>query len=81
MKKMIEVKAKHIKNGECGDPVGCPIALALRDIGFEFDSVLGDTIRVFDNCKTIYLPKKAQKFIAKFDAQKEVKPFKFQLQY
>ena len=75
----IRVKRKHIRWGRQEESDACAIALALMEsfgagdvtVGAKGASVYG----------IIYsLPKKAQKFIAKFDKNKSsVKPFEFTL--
>lgn len=77
---LIHVRRRHIERGRPESPSGCPIALAIRQ---QFDiapprvdvSVYGIVLGYtsFD-CPTI-----AQRFIARFDAGKPVKPFAFVL--
>lgn len=79
MKVKVEVKAKHIKAGLPENFRFCPIALAVKDKGFQRPYV---TVEVSaydkeDNPVVASLPLKALNFIDKFDEGKKVKPFSF----
>lgn len=75
----IKVLAKDIKVGVSEDPKLCPIACAMKrtygddpnaDIGFLEITIAGK--------RCIYVtPKKAEKFMNRFDDHKAVKPFSF----
>ena len=75
---IIEVKQKHIQKGKRKNNEKCPIALALRNR-------TSDSIEVHDSYVLIdevryELPKKATKFIRRFDKgvkRKKLKPFSF----
>lgn len=63
--KTIEVKKKHILNGQCASPTFCAVALALLDAGF--DHTLVDSNSIFINGYGYDTPKKVSKFIERFD--------------
>lgn len=74
--KKIVVKKKDIKNGQ-PTPSFCPIALAsYRVFGPDaYISVDRSTIDI--NGEEYNLPKKAQRFVERFDDEGKVKPFSF----
>jgi len=76
----VNVRASHIARGEREQCETCPIALAIRAITrrraqvsdlIEVDTQPGMTHRFYT------MPKKAHKFIARFDAGRTVRPFTF----
>jgi hypothetical protein len=75
----ISVTQKHINKGKRAYSDSCPIALAVRELGYPKWTVGSRYIySPFD--VTIELPKSAQKFIKVFDrrgGRKLVKPFAF----
>lgn len=77
----VKVNAKCIINGKVGNYAYCPVALALKSLGFNTVSV-GVTIahaKRGRNKFQIELPKKAGNFIQKFDNSVKVKPFSFRI--
>lgn len=76
MRKLIEVKEKHIKNGLPCKSASCPIALALNDAGYQRVLVDTNVVRI-NSGSYIGLPTRVKRFIQKFDRHKPVKPFKF----
>jgi hypothetical protein len=90
----IKVKAKHIKEGKQCSTKTCPVALALRDAGYQHIEVGSETVEIkmrkgkkVDHF-TGTLPKRAVRFIDKFDRANETdrkkmisqfKPFEFTL--
>ncbi len=85
MKKLIKVTKTGILNGVRGNSKCCPIARACVAAGLQ-DVRVGSRSVGFKHHKEgewlnrwVVLPKKAQKFIEKFDDQKKVHPFTFKL--
>jgi hypothetical protein len=77
----IHVTQEHIDKGlkSCG---GCPIALALRDAGFN-DVVVFQRRFIYDarrGSPSHTLPPEAREFIEKFDKGRTVQPFSFELE-
>lgn len=75
----VSVTQKHIDEGVKSDNKTCPIALALKELGFKNPSVGCDSALIE---KTVYrLPIDAENFIDKLDffGKKSVAPFKFEL--
>lgn len=70
----IYVRRRHIKEGGLRS-VNCPIALAFYELTGETPSVCERVIECL--LKSYALPRSAQRFIARFDAGKPVKPFAF----
>lgn len=80
---IVEVKQKHIRTGKIGAASSCPIALALKDAGCAVSCVGQSEIR-FQTPSGIHIcidsPSRiAQQFIARFDGDKPVKPFVFEI--
>jgi hypothetical protein len=79
----VNVTQKHIDIGVPKDCKYCPIAFALRDLGFKHFDVGVISINIFESAygdvKRINLPKNVGSFIQDFDAGREVKPFEFEL--
>ena len=71
----VQVKQKHITKGIAGDGDSCPIAYALKDMGYKGLHVEGD--QIIGSADYAPLPLKAQRFIRKFDDGEKVKPFNF----
>lgn len=73
----IQVTQKHINEGKRGECFNCPIALALLEAtGQQWD------VSFHMACSWHYnlnLPEIAQEFIGRFDYEKTVKPFEFEL--
>jgi len=81
MRKLIHVKAKHIRAGKPGIFGECAIALAAKDAGFPFPRVYSDEL-TFDHKELIRyttdLPRSARRFVKRFDKRKaNCKPFRF----
>lgn len=70
------VTQEDIENGKAGDECRCPVALCLRR-HFESVEVCDDTLSI-DGQKYLS-PDKVCSFVGKFDAQKAVEPFEFEL--
>jgi hypothetical protein len=75
VRKLIEVKEEHIKNGNRCSLTYCPIALALKASGYEHVVVSGYDAQISGHF--IDLSTRARRFIRKFDSKTAVKPFKF----
>lgn len=77
----VNVTEKHIAQGKPGLPEGCPIALALTDLGMCRVSVGYQTIYANPTAgsrRVSYkFPRKARLFAAYFDGHKPVEPFTF----
>jgi hypothetical protein len=71
----VSVTDKHIKEGKCDNPRYCPIALAIKELGFE--KVYVDKRYFLINKEHYGMPKKACAFIGKFDENNDVRPFSF----
>ena len=74
----IEVKQEHINKGIRYQCYECPVALALRDSGFNYVHVSYFSVRV--NEEYVPLPKVVQSKIIGFDAGEPVSPFAFQIE-
>ena len=79
MRKLIRVEQKHI-NSATGGSDNCPVALALKDAGFEEVSVLHYYIRLGWSV-TLPPSRSVQRFVRKFDhyGKSAVQPFNFYL--
>lgn len=75
---LIRVTKKHIKQGVISDPYSCPVALAIRDKGFEC-VVTEHTIRTNNiwAYKRYNCPRSVSRFVKAFDKGRKVKPFSF----
>lgn len=75
-KTLMKVTAEHISAGVRNAPQFCPIAIALKtQLNPGFVSVGSIRYNVEDN--RYKLPRSAQRFVARFDKGKPVKPFNF----
>lgn len=72
----VKVLRKHIRAGCPQSAVDCPIALALIDDYGEAE-VNEDNVKIRGFC--FKLPRKARIFVERFDAEKDVDPFSFEL--
>jgi hypothetical protein len=72
----VHVKGKHIKQGKPGQGDYCPIALALKDMGYSDVNVQGAGAIEVDGVD-LEVPDNIDKFIGKFDDHESVKPFSF----
>ena len=75
----IQVTRKHIKAGKMGRMTLCPIALALKERGFENVKITTETVEV-DGAELTLSPSEA-KFVDDFDSGKPVKPFVLHLRF
>lgn len=77
----VVVTAADIKRGRRCSAVGCPVALAAcRALGLDQDSWplgVSDAINVYNNGRYA-LPKRAVKWIERFDNSRPVEPFEFE---
>ena len=74
----VKVSKKNIRDGTV-DSATCPIALAIRDtVGENTDIQVNDDTIQFGNLIFV-TPKKAVRFINRFDNSEKVKPFEFTL--
>lgn len=71
----IKVSRVHIKKGKKGSTKSCPIARAIRSLGYKNIAVSSCDIQINDHVYDI--PDKVSDFIEQFDDGKEVKPFEF----
>ncbi len=79
---MIVVSADHVRAGEIGSCLDCPIGHALRDAlpGVEFEvGTIAIHIRDGDNWIAYPLPWYVTRFIQAFDAGVDVAPIEFEL--
>jgi hypothetical protein len=71
----VSVTAKHIEKGKRRNPGYCPIALAIKGLGFK-KVYVGRNYLILD--KWPYkVPAKTNEFIRKFDENNDVKTFSF----
>ena len=77
---IVKVTQEHIDKGRRRATSACPIALALKEqLGHEV--VVGEfSTYIGINSDSIPLPRSAQRFVARFDRGKPVKPFNFRVQ-
>ncbi len=73
----INVTVEHIKRGVPASPRACPVALALRERGF--DVMFTGAYALWYNLDVITMPEEVLDFAAAFDAGKPVEPFSFEL--
>lgn len=79
----IQVRPKHIREGEKESAESCPIALAIR--ARQFQDVWVERVDVMayhpHTQKDVYwsLPPVAQAFLGRFDEGRPVKPFTFEM--
>jgi hypothetical protein len=82
VRRLVEVKAEHIKKGHKRSGTSCPVAIAIvRGCGFH-DGVHVDQTGVYDRSafyKLAVVPRSVKRFIHNFDSNKTVKPFRFYL--
>lgn len=81
MRKLIQVKRKHIRGGKPADCKLCAVALAFKDVGLKVRTI-GNWDAAFWNDDGRYihctLPRSAQRFISRFDRNKSAcKPINF----
>lgn len=82
-RKLIKVRAKHIKAGIPNKCNSCPVALAIKEqIKTNYVAVFKNQISLnkgYNN--TIHMPRSVFRFVNKFDneGRKAVKPFNFYL--
>ncbi len=74
----INITKKDIYVGKQRSSFSCPIALAAQRISGDQDCTVGETSMCINN--VLYqLPKQARSFIRRFDNEKSVKPFTFEV--
>lgn len=83
MEMKITVTQDHINNGKKVNPASCPIALAVKELGYSFVSV-GNTKCHFGQVidagyRTFLLPEEAVEFVHAFDYNWPVNPFEFEM--
>jgi len=74
----LNITKNNIKNGDPGNAAKCPVALALKDLGFKDIHVSIDSMSFITKNDTeiiVTMPKKVFTFICKFDSDKSVNPF------
>jgi hypothetical protein len=85
MKLVVEVTEEDIILGKRKRSCECPISKALkRSTGFDWGVGINTALYFgpeFSKNSFIELPKEARDFISKFDQEKPVKPFKFEIEY
>lgn len=75
----IHIKESHIRNGRPWLTMSSPIALALRDAGFEHVVVENDHFTIKGYKRKIPLPKEAVAWQFEFDKYHKGKPFEFEI--
>ena len=74
----VEVTQYHIDMGEKAQPASCPVALALKSMGFQNTAVnFHAWVRENGEHYQLILPTDAHKFIEDFDEGGDVKPLSF----
>lgn len=73
----VKVTAKHIAKGLSGSTQYCPVALALKENGFE-SAVVSETYAIVKG--TYYYFRRGTQFIKNFDEGKKVKPCTIKLE-
>lgn len=80
---LIKVKQAHIDFGVRNSPISCPIARAVRDaFGIDDGVVVGEHSINISNEKTTTrynVPANVKIFIQRFDSEKAIEPFEFEL--
>jgi len=80
MKKRINVTTKDIMTGDVKNRRLCPVALAVkRHCKDSFGIVVESTCIFFNPIRGFYLPQIAVDFIEKFDSERPVSTFSFEL--
>lgn len=75
MKFHFDIRQIHIDTGVQGEPDSCPVALAIKEAGYERS--VGDEI-IIDGLK-FKLPQAVSDFVADFDGGENPVPFSFDL--
>lgn len=77
---VVQVTEDHIDQGDYGICDSCPIALALKEMGYA-DVWVDDRWISLDgrDGKRYPIPRAVDLFIDDFDREREVKPFEFEL--
>ena len=76
---LIDVNAWNISEGDCCTVDGNPVALALREAGFE-EAIVGNTIIKWERLGVSYhcnVPVSVQRFLSRLVRNHEVKIFRF----
>lgn len=81
---VISVKQGHIEAGIPGDDNFCPIALALHEMGPEYQNLSVGSWRLWDRSDghlepVADLPREATTFVFDFDKERTVHPFTFEV--
>lgn len=78
----IKITENHIKKGKPANTYCCPIALALKENGYEDPTVgASKAYAVKDgNMISLKLSDSAIRFIKKFDKNEKVEPFEFEFE-
>ena len=80
----VQVTSEHIKNGKKSTLISCPIALAVKQLGYKEVFVTPFGMACIDpstdSTLRVELPEVARKFIRSFDADQDVTPIEFYLQ-
>lgn len=74
---LVKVLQRHIERGERGHGAECPIALALKSVGFTNLTVLSTKWWCREFVGQAPFSKNVTKFVRAFDAGKPVHPFTF----
>jgi hypothetical protein len=74
----IEVTQQHIDEGSRSLCASCPIALAIKAVGFRNVSVGSGTVQIGD-CFAHLLPPAVRDFIQNHDNIRPVRPFSFEI--
>ena len=75
----IQITQNHIKRGKKGRVTLCPIALALKERGFEKVRVRAEAVEI-DGAKFSLSPNE-MRFIKRFDNGEPVEPFVFRVRF
>lgn len=73
----VKVLPKHIDNGWPFYSDGCPVHLALLEVGIKAD--VRETRILIDGKVRVMTPKEVKEFIRRFDCGEDVCPFEFDL--
>lgn len=80
----VTVRKKHIEEGLPGSPKRCPIALAIKEMGFPLVSVCTEELltraRGAKKVVAYNVPTRAARFILNFDSGNKVRPQSFEFE-
>lgn len=79
----VVVEQRHIDEGVCGDPWGCPVYLAAKEAGVPVRSVGKYHLIAHDEHHVYYYDstRDTEQWIKSFDREEEVQPFKARFVY